>query len=123
MIVRNERHFVDAGMRVTRDDIVKAAIRIGLTEEQASSLWRALGTTTEDQPGFHAAHVAYYLGALIVAGAMGWFVTMAFDRLAGGMLTLIALATPLSRCSPLATSGTGAICAFWEASAPQSPSA
>jgi hypothetical protein len=92
MIVRYERHFVDAGMRVTRDDIVKAAIRIGLTEEQASSLWQALGTTTEDQPGFHAAHVAYYFGALIVAGAMGWFVTMAFDRLAGGMLTLIALA-------------------------------
>jgi len=82
-------------MRVTRDDIVKAARSIGLTEEQASTLWQALGATPEDQPGFHAAHVAYYLGALIVAGAMGWFVTMAFDRLSGGMLTLIALAYAL----------------------------
>src|SRR5271163_4519372 len=108
MIVRNERHFVDPRMRVTRDDIVKAAITIGLTEEQASSLWQALAATPEDQPGLHAAHVAYYLGALIVADAMGWFVTMAFDRLSGGMLSLIAPAYAAVARWPPAISGTDA---------------
>src|SRR6201993_3755074 len=78
-------------MRVTRDDILRASRTAGLTDEQASSVWRALEATPEDQPGFHSAHVAYYFGALIVAGAMGWFVTMAFDRLSGQALTLIAL--------------------------------
>ena len=78
-------------MRVTRDDILRASRTAGLTDEQASSVWRALEATPEDQPGFHAAHVAYYFGALIVAGAMGWFVTMAFDRLSGQALPLIAL--------------------------------
>ena len=40
---------------------------------------------------FEAAHVAYYLGSLLIIGAMGWFVTDAWDRLSGIALTAIAL--------------------------------
>jgi hypothetical protein len=92
MIVRNERHFCAPSHARNPRRHRQSCNNNRTYEEQASSLWQALAATPEDQPGFHAAHVAYYLGALIVAGAMGWFVTMAFDRLSGGMLSLIALA-------------------------------
>jgi hypothetical protein len=44
------------------------------------------------KPGFEAAHVAYYLGALLIIGAMGWFMTNAWDSLGGLGITAMAVA-------------------------------
>jgi hypothetical protein len=42
-------------------------------------------------PRFEPAHVAYYLGALLIIGAMGWFITNAWDTLPGIRMAGIAL--------------------------------
>ncbi len=39
---------------------------------------------------FDAAHVAYYFGALLVIGAMGWFMSTAWEALGGGGIFVIA---------------------------------
>lgn len=79
-------------MKVSRDDLNHAVQSTGLSPEQADALWLALNRRRQEngQPRFDPAHVAYYLGALIVIGAMGWYVTAAWDSLAGWQLTLVA---------------------------------
>lgn len=80
-------------MKTTQTDVVRAANKVGLSEEQSSALWQALVELSADRPSFEAVHhIAYYFGALIVAGAMGWFVSEAFDRLPGWQLSFIGLA-------------------------------
>ncbi|MFP5206404.1 MAG: DUF2157 domain-containing protein [Acidobacteriota bacterium] len=44
----------------------------------------------DNAAAFEAAHVSYYLGALLIIGAMGWFVTSAWDRLSGTTIVAIA---------------------------------
>jgi hypothetical protein len=78
-------------MNVTEADIQRAALEAGIGNEQTTALWKALNTGTGERASFQAVHVAYYFGALIVAGAMGWFVTEGFDKLAGLQLSLIGL--------------------------------
>ncbi|HXC01383.1 MAG TPA: hypothetical protein VNU49_01945 [Opitutaceae bacterium] len=52
-----------------------------ITNEQVDLLWRALNSqpSRSDKPKFDVANVAYYFGALIVIGAMGWFMNKAWD--------------------------------------------
>jgi hypothetical protein len=45
----------------------------------------------DDRAGFEPAHIAYYMGALLIIGAMGWFITLVWDSLGGAALTAIAL--------------------------------
>jgi len=80
-------------MQVSQEALLRAGEETGVSEETIFQLWQALGGEPDAQssPSFHAAHVAYYFGALIVAGAMGWFVSQAFDRLSGMALTTIAV--------------------------------
>jgi uncharacterized membrane protein YidH (DUF202 family) len=75
-------------MNLSRDELHQAALRSGLTAEQAERLWQELksGATATDKPRFDLAHVAYYLGALIVIGAMGWFMNRAWEGLGGAGL-------------------------------------
>ena len=80
-------------MNVSRSDLQRAASGSGLSEEQADRLWEALkGEAASDgRPRFDAANVAYYFGALIVIGAMGWFMTKAWEDLGGlGLFTVAA---------------------------------
>jgi hypothetical protein len=52
-----------------------------------SDIWARIETAVAQGPeiaaGFEAAHIAYYLGALLIIGAMGWFITSAWDALSG----------------------------------------
>jgi hypothetical protein len=66
-------------MNISQDELRKAAASLGLTTDRADLLWEALhsNSTGGDRPKFDVANVAYYLGALIVIGAMGWFMNKA----------------------------------------------
>jgi hypothetical protein len=83
-------------MKITRNDLQWAASQGVITPRQADDVWtlleRHLGKQVElagapareasHGPRFDAAHVAYYFGALLVIGAMGWFMTSALRPLA-----------------------------------------
>src|ERR1700704_6239154 len=45
-----------------------------------------------EPPRFDLTHTAYYLGALVVMSALGWFMNEAWARYGGWVLTLIAVA-------------------------------
>src|SRR5205809_365762 len=45
-----------------------------------------------EPPRFDLTHTAYYLGALVVMSALGWFMNEAWARYGGWVLTLIAIA-------------------------------
>jgi hypothetical protein len=83
---------------VRREDLDAAVQDKVITPEQAEALWHrwapAAGATGAD-PGVRArfdfAHLAYYLGALLVISAMGWFMTEAWTSLGGWGLAPLAL--------------------------------
>jgi hypothetical protein len=79
-------------MNVSQDDLRKAAISSGFSTDQADLLWRALQSTPSvaEKPKFDVTHVAYYLGTLIVIGAMGWFMNKAWEEFGGGGIFAIA---------------------------------
>jgi hypothetical protein len=79
-------------MKITKDDLHRAAAEGILSKEQADALWEALHRHAAPRQQFDAAHVAYYFGALIVIGAMGWFMTLAWERLGGAGIFGIAAA-------------------------------
>jgi hypothetical protein len=69
-----------------------AVERAGLEDSVFQSIRSELFVQPESTPGFEVAHIAYYLGALLIIGAMGWFITDAWDSLSGATISLIALA-------------------------------
>jgi len=94
-------------MHITRDDLQWAAAQRLITPRQADDVWNALEVrvanrpspagevarqAAADKPRFDAAHVAYYFGALIVIGAMGWFMSQAWERFGGGGILAISSA-------------------------------
>ncbi len=78
-------------MRVSRSDLDWAVSQGAITRDQVDRLWRALENRAAAHPKFDLAHVAYYLGALIVISAMGWFMTEAWERFGGGGILTIAV--------------------------------
>ncbi len=81
-------------MNISPLEFRTAAAAVGLTEEQSQRLWSRLlaGARSPNKPRFDAANVAYYLGALITIGAMGWFMSKAWDGLGGPGLFGVATA-------------------------------
>jgi hypothetical protein len=79
-------------LKITHEDLRSAASESALSPAQADRLWEALGRRTSGHQRFDAAHVAYYAGALIVIGAMGWLLTDAWQSLDGFGLSAIAVA-------------------------------
>ncbi len=101
-------------MKITRDDLQWAASQSLITPRQADDVWAALARRPGGQPDSHAgserdpghsprfdgAHVAYYFGALLVIGAMGWFMTTAWEAFGGA--TLMAISIGYAICFVLA---------------------
>jgi hypothetical protein len=79
-------------MNVSKDSLIKAAVSLGISTDQADLLWQELQSTEtiHDKPKFDITNVAYYLGALIVIGAMGWFMNKAWEAFGGGGIFAIA---------------------------------
>ena len=79
-------------MKLAKKDLDWAAEEGLLSQSQAEALWTALEARLGDRPKFDLANVAYYFGALIVLGAMGWFMTEAWESFGGlGIFLLAAL--------------------------------
>jgi len=76
-------------IKISEDQLARAVADSGLPREQAHNLWTRLLTLTESEPHFEAAHVGYYFGALLVIGAMGWFMTSGWDSFQGWQLFAI----------------------------------
>jgi hypothetical protein len=78
-------------MRINQSQLDHAMSELGFTREQSALLWGKLDSTPGVESRFEPAHVGYFFGALLVIGAMGWFITDGWDRFAGWQLTAIAL--------------------------------
>jgi len=84
------------GMQISKEAL-QAAAKAGLiTEDQGRKLWEYLAqrdllvfkdeaqsSQQAKTPRFSLDHVLYYLGGLIVIGAMSWFMVSAWDTLGG----------------------------------------
>jgi hypothetical protein len=77
-------------MSITREDLRWAADQGLLAPGQDETLWRAFESRHAGKPRFDAANVAYYAGALIVIGAMGWYMTKAWEGLGGWGIATVA---------------------------------
>ncbi|MGC1490740.1 MAG: hypothetical protein WA798_05155 [Candidatus Acidiferrum sp.] len=78
-------------MKISRDDL-DSAVREGVLQaDQAAALWARLERPSVGRQPFDLAHVAYYLGALVFMSAMGWFMTLGWQRFGGGGILLISL--------------------------------
>ncbi len=77
-------------MRFTKNDLDWAVSTGAIEEDQAKVLWLALSQRTANRPSFDLVHVAYYFGALLVIGAMGWFMNEAWEAFGGGGIFLIS---------------------------------
>lgn len=81
-------------MQIRRDDLDDAARQGILSPDQADALWTHLrkrcgaDDASRRSTGLDAAQVAYYAGALIVMGAMGWFATEALEQSGAWLLPI-----------------------------------
>jgi hypothetical protein len=78
-------------MRVRRKDFSWAVSEGVISEDLAEDLWRVLERRDTNRPRFDLPHVAYYFGALVVIGAMTWFMTLGWERFGGGGMFAISL--------------------------------
>src|SRR5918999_6471432 len=78
-------------MKVSRRDLEWAASEGAISGGQAEELWRALEGREAGRPRLDLPHVAYYFGALVVISAMGWFMTLGWERFGGGGILAISL--------------------------------
>jgi hypothetical protein len=82
----NQAHAV----KISEEELERAVIGTGLSPENAQAIWRQLQNHPDVEAHFEAAHVGYYFGALLVIGAMGWFMTNGWDSFRGWQLFAIA---------------------------------
>jgi hypothetical protein len=79
-------------LQITFKEIEEAISKQIITPEQGESLWKLWNAGKENKSSFQMAHLAYYVGALIVISAMGWFMNNAWDVFGGmGMFSIAVL--------------------------------
>jgi len=78
-------------MRIRRADLEAAAEEGHLQTDQVPHLWRFLEARRAHEPGFKAAHILYYLGALVAIGAVTLFITLAWDDWSGLPMFLLGV--------------------------------
>lgn len=83
-----------SNVNITKQELITAANGV-ISAEQAEAVWAALEKNTAHRPRFELAHVAYYFGALIVIGAMGWFMGLAWENFGGSGILVLAVAYAL----------------------------
>lgn len=77
-------------MRIKKTDLNWAASQGFIDESKVQGLWEALNQKVKDRPSFNFAHMLYYFGALIVIGAMSFFMNTAWELLGGWGVFVIA---------------------------------
>jgi|ERR1035437_2164954 hypothetical protein len=78
-------------MNLTKELLFSNAEDVGIPAEQTQQLWTRLTTETEGRQRSTDLHVAYYFGGMIVIGAMGFFFSLAWDRVGGAGILGLAL--------------------------------
>jgi hypothetical protein len=79
-------------VNITNKEIEEAVSQNIITQEQGERLWHLWSGKEERKNGFQISHLAYYVGALIVISAMGWFMDTAWEVLGGmGMFSIAVL--------------------------------
>ncbi|MBT3661628.1 MAG: DUF2157 domain-containing protein [Rhodospirillaceae bacterium] len=77
-------------MHIEKSDLEWAASQGMIDGQQAETLWLALSEKTADRPRFSLVYILYFFGALVVIGAMGWFMTAAWEAFGGGGIFVIS---------------------------------
>ena len=78
-------------MKISKEDLKKAASLSSITAEQADRLWEALQhNPSVAQSKFDVANVAYYFGALVVMSALGWLMNLGWEQYGGTGIFLLA---------------------------------
>jgi len=78
-------------MKLTRTSL-QSAVEAGVLEQAtANALWSFLEDSKLGKPRFDLIHILYYAGALLVIGAMGWWMTDAWERFGGTGIFAIAV--------------------------------
>jgi hypothetical protein len=77
-------------MRIEKSDLDWAASLGVIETAQSEALWRALSDKAAERPHFGLIYVLYYFGALLVIGAMGWFMTKVWEDIGGAGIFLIS---------------------------------
>lgn len=84
-------------MDINKSDLINSAVELGISNKIAEDLWNKLKETSE---GTHSklvlSHVLYYIGAMIVLIALGWFAVKAWINFEGKDLFFIAIIYMLS---------------------------
>lgn len=78
-------------MRISKQDLRVAAGKGAIGSDQVDPLWRALEEAGAGRPRFDLPHVAYYTGALLVIGAMGWLMGVQWEVWGGGGIFTISV--------------------------------
>jgi hypothetical protein len=78
-------------LQIKKEDLEWAVSQDLISTSQVEPLWQRLSEKTVSRPRFDLVHVLYYFGALIVIGAMGWFMTDAWEVFGGGIIFLISV--------------------------------
>jgi hypothetical protein len=78
-------------MQIDREDLEQAAQGRIIDASQAEALWRFLGERHPARARFSGLNVAYFFGALVVISAMGWLMTLGFQRLGPWAVCTIAV--------------------------------
>jgi hypothetical protein len=77
-------------MQINKFDLVSSAVKLGVSEKTAEELWNTLEDNSNSYR-FEVSRVLYYLGALIVIVALGWFANLAWMHFTGKGLFTISL--------------------------------
>lgn len=78
-------------MKISKEDLQKAAESGIISPEQAGALWKYWAHKDSGKTPFTGVNVAYYFGALIIILAMTWFATEAFANFSSLGLLIISL--------------------------------
>lgn len=77
-------------MEISKDDFFSLSNGLEIPPEKAENLWKSLEGRSKSPQPLVFSKVIYYLGALIVIGAMTWFMGLSWELFGGGGIFLIA---------------------------------
>jgi hypothetical protein len=78
-------------MQIQREDLDEAAARRIVDASQAAALWRFFGERHPARARFTGVNVSFFFGALVVIAAMGWLMTLGFERLGPWAVCFVAV--------------------------------
>jgi hypothetical protein len=79
-------------MDINKENLLSALLKFDIDQEKAELIWNDLNKNAGDKSKFNVENFAYYFGAMIIMGAMGWLMTSAWNSVGGLGVTFLGLA-------------------------------